>query len=69
MPCEILETVFQYLEEKATVLTYPLQSINVQSKDIFQCHLTCNNWSYLAQRETYKRVILKSLPFRKRSKG
>lgn len=60
LPNDILEIIFQYLEQKTYTLVYPTKVIKVQPKDVFQCQLTCKNWSSSARAEIYKRVILKS---------
>ncbi|KAI9256106.1 hypothetical protein EDC94DRAFT_616666 [Helicostylum pulchrum] len=60
LPNDILEIAFQYLEQKTYTLVYPTKVIRAQPKDVFQCQLTCKNWSSSAQTEIYKRVVLKS---------
>ncbi|KAI8088282.1 hypothetical protein BDF21DRAFT_460437 [Thamnidium elegans] len=61
LPQDILEIIFQYLEQDFHISIHPTKSIKVQSNDTFQCQFTCKNWTSLAQRKIYKRVILKSI--------
>lgn len=61
LPIEILNLVFEYFEiTLVPVYHFPPIKVPVPPKALFQCRLTCKEWSSLAERRIYKKVFIKS---------